>query len=66
MAGNLGFTVYLPCDATAMFEHTTAPGSKLQTPNFDAETVHEISLGVLHNEFATVLKTADVLAALTP
>ncbi|RHX98678.1 hypothetical protein DYB37_005902 [Aphanomyces astaci] len=66
MAGNLGFTVFLPCDATAMFEHTTAPGSKLQTLNFDAETVQEISLGVLHNEFATVLETVDVLAALSP
>ncbi|KAF0695277.1 Aste57867_13894 [Aphanomyces stellatus] len=64
MAGNLGFKVYVPCDAVATFEQTTAPGSKLQTLNFDAETVQEVELGLLHNEFATVVETNHVVDAL--
>ncbi|KAJ7486439.1 hypothetical protein B0H11DRAFT_2016247 [Mycena galericulata] len=58
MAGNLGWKVFLPRDATAMFERA-APGKQKQ---FDAETMHEVSLAELHGEFATVVTTQEVLA----
>jgi nicotinamidase-related amidase len=58
MAGNLGFKVYLPRDATAMFERPAAPGNHKQ---FDAETMHEVALSELHEEFATVVTTDEVV-----
>jgi nicotinamidase-related amidase len=58
MAGNLGFKVYLPRDATAMFECPAAPGNHKQ---FDAETMHEVALSELHEEFATVVTTDEVV-----
>ncbi|KAJ7157554.1 isochorismatase family protein [Mycena crocata] len=61
MAGNLGWTVFLPRDATAMFERAAAPGKQKQ---FDAETMHEVALSELHEEFATVVTTADIVASL--
>ncbi|KAJ7168823.1 isochorismatase [Mycena filopes] len=60
MAGNLGWTVYLARDGTAMFEREAAPGSKKR---FDAETMHEVALAELHDEFATVLTTKEILAS---
>ncbi|KAJ6552989.1 Isochorismatase-like protein [Mycena capillaripes] len=60
MAGNLGFKVYLPRDATAMFERPAAPGNHRQ---FDAETMHEVALSELHDEFATVVTTEEVVEA---
>ncbi|KAG9409281.1 hypothetical protein AC1031_019532 [Aphanomyces cochlioides] len=65
MAGNLGFRVFLPRDGTAMFERPTAPGSKLGIDKIDAEIVHEISLAELHDEFATVVDTQDILNTLS-
>ncbi|KAJ7500290.1 hypothetical protein B0H11DRAFT_1856206 [Mycena galericulata] len=59
MAGNLGWKVFLPRDATAMFERAAAPGNQKQ---FDAATMHEVSLAELHGEFATVVTTQEVLA----
>lgn len=56
MAANLGFTVYLPSDATATFDKVGPQGKK-----FSAETVHEVELASLHQEFATVLTTREVL-----
>ncbi|KAJ6500869.1 isochorismatase family protein [Mycena sanguinolenta] len=60
MAGNLGFTVFVPRDATAMFETPAAPGNKKR---FDAETMHEVALAELHEEFATVVTTEDVISS---
>ncbi|KAJ7472587.1 isochorismatase [Mycena latifolia] len=61
MAGNLGWPVFVPRDGTAMFERAAAPGSKKQ---FDAETMHEVALSELHEEFATVVTTAKIVAQL--
>ncbi|CZQ98375.1 cysteine hydrolase family protein [Trichococcus collinsii] len=52
MSGNLGFDTYLISDATAAF------GLKDQNDNYyDADTIHNISLATLNDEFATILTT---------
>jgi nicotinamidase-related amidase len=61
MAGNLGWAVFLPRDGTAMFERAAAPGSERV---FDAETMHEVALAELHEEFASVVTTAEIINAL--
>jgi nicotinamidase-related amidase len=56
MAGNLGFTTYVVSDATAAFARLTV-GGRLRA----AREVHEGALSDLHEEFATVVDTAEVL-----
>jgi nicotinamidase-related amidase len=58
MAGNLGFKVFLTADACATFNRTAHDGTKLT-----ADEVHIAALASLHNEFATVLNTDEVLAS---
>src|SRR5690625_5603085 len=56
MSGNLGFKTYLISDATAAF------GLKDQNNKYyDAEIIHNISLATLHDEFATVLTTDQLI-----
>src|SRR3954466_7251476 len=56
MSGNLGFNTYLISDATAAF------GLKDQNDRYyDAETIHNISLATLHDEFATILTTERLI-----
>ncbi len=56
MSGNLGFNTYLISDATAAF------GIKDQNDNYyDAETIHNVSLATLNEEFATILTTVQLL-----
>lgn len=56
MSGNLGFETYLISDATAAF------GLKDQNNiYYDAEMIHNISLATIHDEFATVLTTEQLL-----
>ena len=56
MSGNLGFNTYLISDATAAF------GMKDQNDNYyDAETIHNTSLATLNEEFATILKTEQLI-----
>jgi len=59
MAGNLGFDTYVVDDATATFDRTGPDGV-----TYPAETVHAVSLASLHGEFAEVVRSTDVLAAL--
>lgn len=56
MAGNLGYNTYIVSDATAAFVKTGVNGQR-----FDAETVHQLSLATLQDEFATVVTTAELL-----
>lgn len=56
MAGNLGFTTYVVSDATAAFNRKALDGSIRP-----AEQVHSGALSDLHDEFASVLETAEVL-----
>src|SRR5690625_788381 len=56
MSGNLGFETYLVSDATAAF------GLKDQNDIFyEAAIIHEISLATIHDEFATVISTEQLL-----
>ena len=57
MAGNLGFRTIVVSDATATFDRVGPDGRV-----WDAETVHAVSLANLHEEFATIATTAEVLA----
>jgi len=59
MAGNLGFSTWVVSDATATFDRIGPDGVK-----HAAEQIHAIALSDLHNEFATVVDTATVIAAL--
>ncbi|MED4018752.1 cysteine hydrolase family protein [Sutcliffiella cohnii] len=54
MSGNLGFDTYLISDATAAFGMKDHKGTY-----YDAEAIHNISLTTLHDEFATILSTAE-------
>lgn len=59
MAGNLGFSTWVVSDATAAFDRVGPDGI-----THPAEQIHAIALSDLHGEFATVVDTAEVLAAL--
>lgn len=56
MSGNLGFKTYLLSDAVAAFELTDHKGNHI-----DAQTVHDVSLATIHNEFATVITTDEYM-----
>ncbi|MGP4066351.1 cysteine hydrolase family protein [Oceanobacillus sp. M65] len=57
MSGNLGFNTYLISDATASF------GMQDQNNNYyDAKSIHDISLATLHDEFATILTTKQLIS----
>ncbi|MGZ8290735.1 MAG: cysteine hydrolase family protein [Telluria sp.] len=59
MAGNFGFDAYLAGDAAATFDRHGPDGQY-----FSAQQMHDTALASLHKEFATVVNTAEVLAAL--
>lgn len=59
MAGNLGYETFLVSDATVAFDKIGPDGKK-----FSAEIIHETTLASLHQEFATVLETGDLLKQL--
>lgn len=59
MAGNLGFATWVVSDATATFDRVGPDGVRHL-----AEQVHAMALSDLHGEFATVVDTAAVIAAL--
>lgn len=56
MAGNLGFQTYLVSDATATFDRAGPDGIMHR-----AEDIHAMSLLNLHQEFATIVTTDEVL-----
>lgn len=59
MAGNLGFATQVVADATATFDRPGADGHLRR-----ADAVHDAALGDLHGEFAEVVATDAVIAAL--
>jgi len=61
MAGNLGFDSFLVEDACFTFGRQDWSG-RMRT----ADEVHAMSLANLDGEYCTVVRTADVLSALTP
>lgn len=56
MAGDLGYDTVVVADATAAHEQRSYDGS-----HHEAETVHRLALANLHEEFATILTTEQVL-----
>lgn len=56
MAANLGFEVTLVSDATAAFDKVGPNGKK-----YSAQIIHEAVLASLHEEFATIMKTEEVV-----
>lgn len=56
MAGNLGFKTFVVSDATAAFARRALDGSLRP-----AKAVHDAALSDIHEEFATVVDTAEVL-----
>ena len=61
MAGNLGFTTYVVEDATAAFDRPGLDGEMRP-----AADVHHTALSDLSEEFATVVRTEEVLRRLGP
>jgi len=59
MAGNLGFATWVVSDATATFDRVGPDGVEHR-----ADQIHAIALSDLHGEFATVVDTGAVIAAL--
>jgi nicotinamidase-related amidase len=59
MAGNLGYRTFVVGDACATFTQKLLSGEKVP-----AQMAHDLALAELHGEFATVVSTKDVLAAL--
>jgi nicotinamidase-related amidase len=59
MAGNFGFDVQLISDATATFDKVSHTGEKIP-----ADIIHKANLASLHNEFATVITTQQLLQGL--
>jgi len=59
MAGNLGFDTWLVRDATWTFDRVGPDGDK-----HSAEEIHAMTLSNLNGEFARIVSTADVIAAL--
>lgn len=55
MAGNLGFEVNVVEDATATFNR------EFRGTHYPAQLIHEAALASLHDEFAKVVATADLL-----
>lgn len=56
MAGNLGFDTILVADATATYDRIGADGT-----HYSAQLIHDTAIANLHEEFATILSTEDVL-----
>lgn len=61
MAGDLGFNTYVVADATAAFERTGPDGR-----TYDAETIHNVTLTSIHDEFVTVVDTEALLSEIDP
>lgn len=59
MAGNLGYRTYVVGDGCATFPQKLLDGSVVP-----AQAAHDLALAELHGEFATVVSTREVLAAL--
>lgn len=57
MAGNLGFKAYLVSDAVAAFDLKGVDGQLIP-----AETIHQVALAELQNEFATIVTAQQMLA----
>lgn len=60
MAGNFGFNTYLIEDAVATFNKTGADGTL-----YNAQLIHDTAIASLKDEFATIMKTSELLKIFT-
>jgi len=60
MSGNLGFTTLVVADGTFTLNRTTYDGIELK-----ADEIHRSALASLHNEFATVVESSQLIEALS-
>jgi nicotinamidase-related amidase len=60
MAGNYGFNTFVVSDATATFDKTGPDGQK-----YPAELIHNTALASLHEEFATVITTDELISTIS-
>ncbi len=60
MAGNYGYDTFIVSDATATFDKIGVDGQK-----YSAELIHDTALASLNNEFATVIKTEELIRMLS-
>ena len=56
MAGNLGYETYLISDSTACYNTIGLDGKEI-----DCEVIYESSMASLKNEFASILKSEELL-----
>jgi nicotinamidase-related amidase len=56
MAGNFGYTTYVVSDATATFDRLSPSGVKISS-----QTIHDVNLTSLSDEFATIVTTEELL-----
>ncbi len=59
MAANFGFETYLVSDASATFDKLGPDGKK-----YSAEQIHDTSLAVLHQEFAFIITSEEIIGKL--
>ncbi|PXY02454.1 cysteine hydrolase [Marinifilum breve] len=59
MAGNFGFETYLIEDAVATFDKIGVNGEK-----YPAQLIHDTALASLHEEFAMVIQSSDLMKLL--
>ena len=59
MAGNFGYEAYVVNDATATFDKV------MRGKTYPAQLLHETALASIHQEFAEVVDTQDIVAALS-
>lgn len=57
MAGNFGFSTYLVEDAVASFDMVDHNNQLIP-----AQVIHDVSIATLHDEFATIVSTEDILS----
>lgn len=57
MAGNFGFSTYLVEDAVASFDMVDHNDQLIP-----AQVIHDVSIATLHDEFATIVSTEDILS----
>lgn len=57
MAGNYGYEVYLVEDGTASFALTDHKGH-----TFSAQEIQEVTIATLHDEFAKIVSTEDIVS----
>ena len=60
MSGNLGFTTYVVSDATATFNRIGPDGTE-----YSAEDIHNMTLVNLHDEFAAIVTTKEILKSIS-